>query len=476
MAIAAPAAGQAFLSPGEVELELESGEVLTVQFELRNALNRSLLGFARLEGAVARGAEPEPPEFRVPPGGTETLGVRIDANAFEKGRFAGRLHLSLVDQETGATQRLHANITADVPAPLLLFGTWSVDLPAAVSGPYGLFLVEVGFWIVGAYVVMKANDLVVRRMLTGTSRQVRSRVLTRVNKPIYFLVAVVGLRFAWRFLPEDGLAGLAGGLLSAVLVLTVAFLIYRAFDSFLVYYNAKVAPKTRTKWDDVVIPVLRKIAIAVLVGFAFFYALQNVGLDLSFLVAGGLIVGFVLSAALGPTLANLFSGLFLMMDRPFVEGDDIRLDSGEVCNVRRVGLRSTRLYYYRNHELIVVPNKDLETGRVTNLMFPDKRYKMHIVVGVAYGSPVERVRDVLFGVTSAHPEVLTDDDSKPMILFDEFGDSALLFRTVVFVTDVKERFRIASELRYAIDAAFRREGVTIPFPQRTVWMQSDDED
>ncbi len=164
-----------------------------------------------------------------------------------------------------------------------------------------------------------------------------------------------------------------------------------------------------------------------------------------------------------------------MIDRPFTEGQDVRLDTGEVCRVEKIGLRSTHLYFYRNHEYIVAPNKDMENTRIVNLNFPDTKYRIHVPVGVAYGSPVETVKRLLLEVADGHPEIYTDEEAQSRVFFDEFGDSALLFRLAVYVTSAAERFRIASELRDAIDEAFREHGITIAFPQRTVWLNEVDQ-
>lgn len=472
--VAAPVAGQTFLRPGEVSFEPSTGETVQAQLTVRNALNTSLTGFARVQGSISQGATIAPAEFDVGPLGSRTLTLTVDANELARGQHEGQVHILVIDPETGDTQTLRSNVSALVPAPTLLFDTWENPMPAPLDNVYGLFVLETSIWIVGAFLVQRAAAGGTRFLMGRSPRWLKREVSGKFTTPLFLLIVFVGLRGAWRFFPPGGLADGFRGFFTILIVLTGAFLIYRLSDSLLVYLKEQVAPRTETKWDDIILPVARKIAVAVLGAFAFFYALEGIGVDLGVLVAGGVVVGLVLSNSLGPTLQNLFSGLFIMMDRPFTEGDDIRLDTGEVTRVEKIGLRSTRLYFYRNHEYIVAPNKDLENTRVVNLNFPDRRYKMHIQVGVAYGSPVADVRGLLQEVAAEHPEVYIDEELRSGIFFDDFGESALLFRLVVFVNTVADRFRIASELRDMIDAKFRDSGVTIPFPQRTVWMNEID--
>ncbi len=466
------AAAQTFLTPWTATFEIEPGGTDETTFTIKNPINRSLFGFVRIDGDLASSTTVTPTEFQMGPTSERTLTATVDADNLTAGHHTGRLTVSLVDRETGRTQTHTANLTAELTAPLLLLGQWQTPLPAPLDGVLGLLLLEVAiFAAAGAILAGLVNGLVglaTRRMPERQSGEIRGRI----GAPVFTIVLAGGLRYSWRFFEPTGLTGFIGSVLSAVVIAAIAFLVYRGIDASLLYYGQQIAPRTETRWDDVAVPVLRKITIALMGGFVVLYALQGIGIDLGFLVAGGVVIGLVLSSSLGPTLANLFSGLFILMDRPFREGDDIRLDTGEVCRVERIGLRSTRLYFYRNHEMIIAPNQQLENSRVVNLAYPDRRYRMHLPVSVAYGSPLDTVQEILLEKADAHEEVLGGEDSEPRVFFDDFGDNGLMFRLSFYVMEVGERFRIASELRDAIDAAFREAGVTIPFPQRTLWYGS----
>jgi len=475
LVVAAPVLAQTFVSPGELTFDLMTDEGAKQSITLRNPVERDLFGQAQIPEDVGDGFTVQPREFTLGPNETDTVTVGANGAELGVGRHETRVQLTLVDQESATTERHTVNVTAVVEAPPLVFDRWENPLPDPADGTAGVFAMEMAVWFSLAWAAMRVNDLVVDRGLTFVPKRIRNKVLDRVDGPLFVVFVLAGVKYTWRMLPRQGLPGAADKLLTALLALSLAFLTYRVIDSILLYYGRRGRPRTEAKWDEVAVPVLRKVLLAGIGAFGLFYVLQTLGVDLGWLVAGGVVVGLVLSNSLGPTLANLFSGLFILMDRPFREDDDIRLTTGEVCRVERIGLRSTRLYYYRNHEMIIAPNNELENARVTNLAYPDRRYRLHLELSVAYGSPLSEVREILLAKADEHPDVLAGERSTPEVFFDEFGENGLQVRLAFYINEAAERFRISSELRRRIDDGFRERGITVPFPQRTIWEGEDEE-
>jgi uncharacterized protein YndB with AHSA1/START domain len=116
---------------------------------------------------------------------------------------------------------------------------------------------------------------------------------------------------------------------------------------------------------------------------------------------------------------------------------------------------------------VLVPNSELVSGRVTNWVLRDTFGRLRINVGVAYGSDIAKVREILETIARAHAEVITDGRApEPRALFMGFGDSSLDFELRVRIQRIERRFQVTSDLNFAIDQAFRDANVTIPFPQR----------
>jgi small-conductance mechanosensitive channel len=216
-----------------------------------------------------------------------------------------------------------------------------------------------------------------------------------------------------------------------------------------------------------------KFAIKTLVHYSliflgFLVAISVAGIDMSkfAVLAGALGVG--IGFGLQNIVNNFISGLILLFERPVKIGDMIAIDN-QLGRITRIGLRSTVVETYDRAE-VIVPNAELISERVTNWTFTSNMARITLPVGVAYGTPLERVLSALQVVAREHAEVLRDPE--PVALFIEFGDSSINFELRAWIGDVNERLRIRSELGLAIDEAFRKNGITIPFPQRDLHLQS----
>ena len=201
----------------------------------------------------------------------------------------------------------------------------------------------------------------------------------------------------------------------------------------------------------------------------FVLALGAVGFDLTkvTILAGAFGVG--LGFGLQSIVNNFVSGLILLFERPIHVGDVVEVGDllGEVS---RIGIRASTVRTYQGAD-IIVPNAQLVTDRVTNWTLSDRRRRIDIPVGVGYGSPPEKVVEVLEAVARAHPQVLSDPP--PQAVFMAFGDSSINFELRAW-TNLFERWpRIRTDLAVATYAALQASGMTIPFPQREVRVLHD---
>jgi potassium efflux system protein len=204
----------------------------------------------------------------------------------------------------------------------------------------------------------------------------------------------------------------------------------------------------------------------VLIGF--FLAVAALGVDLQkiTILAGALGVG--IGFGLQTIVNNFVCGLILLFERPVKVGDLIQLDS-EWAYIKKIGLRATIVETFDQAE-VVVPNSDLVTNKVTNWTLSSRLSRLTIPVGVAYGSDVPLVLQILRDCAEQHP--LVTKVRPPQVLFTDFGESSLDFELRVFVEDVANRLQVMSELHQAVDQRFREKGVEIPFPQRDIHIRS----
>jgi potassium-dependent mechanosensitive channel len=186
------------------------------------------------------------------------------------------------------------------------------------------------------------------------------------------------------------------------------------------------------------------------------------------IVAGALGVG--IGFGLQTVVNNFVSGLILLFERPVRVGDTVEVD-GEWGTIKKIGLRSTVVVTFTQAELIV-PNADLVSQKVTNWTLTNPVTRLGLPVGVAYGSDITRVLQILVEAGSLHPAVAKDPP--PSALFIGFGDSSLDFELRIWITDIASRLIAKSAILAEIDARFRAEGIEIPFPQRDLHIRSVD--
>jgi len=200
---------------------------------------------------------------------------------------------------------------------------------------------------------------------------------------------------------------------------------------------------------------------------AFLFALSVAGVDLSSLalIAGALSVG--IGFGLQNVVNNFVSGLILLFERPIKQGDWIVVGSTEGY-VKKISVRSTQITTFDNAD-VIVPNSELIANQVTNWMLYDMRGRVRVPVGVAYGSDVEKVREILLGIALSHPQTIVDVNiPKPAADFLSFGDSSLNFQLRFHIRNVDHRLSVISDVNFAIEKAFREADITIPFPQTDV--------
>ncbi len=187
-------------------------------------------------------------------------------------------------------------------------------------------------------------------------------------------------------------------------------------------------------------------------------------LDIAPLLATSAVTSLVLGLALQPILGNFFAGLVISAERPYRINDWIKVGTDE-GRVVAINWRTTHLRT-RNNDDIVVPNIKMADERILNFYYPHTMHMVRTVVGAHYDAPPYRVRRTLLEASRATRGVL--ENPAPEIYLLEFADSAILYEVRTFVDDVAQAPRIQSDLRYRIWEDLKREGIEIPYPQRTL--------
>lgn len=192
--------------------------------------------------------------------------------------------------------------------------------------------------------------------------------------------------------------------------------------------------------------------------------LHSSGVNLTVLLTASAALFVGLGFALQYLFQDIISGILIILDQSLHVGDIIEVEN-KVGRVFEIRLRTTRAIT-RDDKVIVIPNHKFLTDSIFNYTQNHKTTRETVNLGVAYGSDVELVTNLLLEATREQRNVLKSP--KPFVIFEDFGDSALLFSVSFYVTDSFSAPRTKSDIRYAIDTKFRNNNVSIPFPQRDV--------
>ena len=277
-----------------------------------------------------------------------------------------------------------------------------------------------------------------------------------------------GLAKAWKQtlamevpLPQISLT--LGDILASVLVFYGTILLSRLIQFVL---TEDIYPRLGTKTG-------RSNAISSLIQYmvltlGFVFAATALGFDANrfTLLAGAFGVG--IGFGLQTIVNNFISGIILLTEQPVQVGDTIEM--GPIFGViRRIGIRSSTVRSFEGSE-IIVPNADLISQQVTNWTLSDSRRRIEISVGVAYGTDPDRVLEILSKIAEGEERVLSEP--RPYALFRGFGSSSLEFEVRAWTDHFDDFLLIKSALCGRLVAAFRAEGIEIPFPQRDLHVRS----
>ncbi|HID93430.1 MAG TPA: mechanosensitive ion channel family protein [bacterium (Candidatus Stahlbacteria)] len=218
--------------------------------------------------------------------------------------------------------------------------------------------------------------------------------------------------------------------------------------------------------------VIKTLFRIIVFGVALLIILDSLGVSISPLLASLGIGSLAIALALQGTLSNLFSGLYILIDRPIKVGDYIRLESGEQGYVERIGWRSTQIRMLPNN-IVVIPNAKLADTQIINYYLPEREMSVLVDVGVSYDSDLEHVESVTIDVAK---KTLADikggvTEFNPFIRYHTFGDFSINFTVILRVKEYVDKYQVRHEFIKRLHKRYKEEGIEIPFPIRTVHLK-----
>jgi len=291
-------------------------------------------------------------------------------------------------------------------------------------------------------------------------RGLRSRLLAALRGPVTVALFLLAAWMAGQWLPLNARwARAADGALFSLGVLVLALSLVRVYGILLDWYAAH--PRHDAAGQSMVEygPLLSKLGTIFIALVATITLLERFGINVASLVVSLGVGSLAVGLAAQDTLANMFAGFTLMLDRPFRIGDRIQLATGEVGDVETIGMRATRIRT-TDDVMLVVPNSLLVKDRLLNLTHPSRRLVTKVEVGVAYGNEAGRVRRLLEESVRAAEAV--DRESPPIVLLSRFGDLGLYFTVTFRARDYTAQAQARSDVLEQIHRRLAEAGIEIP--------------
>ncbi len=198
---------------------------------------------------------------------------------------------------------------------------------------------------------------------------------------------------------------------------------------------------------------------------AIVFSLDTVGIHLTFLLASSAALMVGLGLGLQQIFQDFTSGITLIIEGSLKVGDIIQTEQGKVGRVKEINLRTSKIETRDNISLIV-PNSKLINDVVINWSHHEKKTRFSVEVGVAYGSDMKQVKSALLECAAKHPSIFASP--APIVRFINFGNSSLDMELLFYTNQTFRVEDVKSDLRFAIDAAFRKHQIHIPFPQHDI--------
>lgn len=310
----------------------------------------------------------------------------------------------------------------------------------------------------------------IKKLAARTKTQLDDLLLDLAKGPVKIICFVIllhiGLRvFAW---PDWAASFISNGL-AIIVACSITYVAIKCVDLFMGLWQKRLEAAEQGVLDMQVFPVMRKSLKVFIVVVAALVTTQNLGMNVTGLLASLSIGGLAVGLAAQDTLSNLFGAVALFADKPFRVGDRVQLDAID-GTVEAIGLRSTRIRNLDGH-LVAVPNRTMANASITNISRrPNIKTVMN--VGVTYNTPadrVERAMAIIEEIFKPHPKT-----ADLIISFNKFNDSSLNILVVHWwnSTDFKDYLRGFQKLNLELKRRFDAEGIDFAFPSQTVYVKN----
>lgn len=333
---------------------------------------------------------------------------------------------------------------------------WSVSL-LIIAGTF--VLAKALYWLFGN---------IIKKLTKKTKSKLDDLIIDKIEEPVILALVLSGIWYAVTYLHvSEGFTKFADKAFYVAFTFDVSWLVVRLVDSILVEYLSPLVKKTKGSLDDQLMPIIRKSLKGVIWAMAIVIGLNNAGYDVGALLAGLGLGGLAFAMAAKDSVANLFGGITVFIDKPFKIGDRIIID-GFDGTVLDMGLRSTKLKTLAGR-IVTIPNKNFTEKYIENISSEPSR-KMVMSLGLTYDT---EAKDIIKAI-----DILKDIDKKSkytkdecVAIFESFGDFSLNITYIYYISKGEDIWSAIHYTNHEILKSFNEAGLEFAFPTQTIFTQ-----
>lgn len=322
--------------------------------------------------------------------------------------------------------------------------------------------------LTAAQLVDVTVGLIIRRYAQKPESTLNNKLVAILHQPLSWTVILIGLEIAISLVETP--AGLEQTIKSIVFsVLVFLWMVFALRASRTLLQRMSRRRKSALLVRPQTLPLFTNLAAVVIVALGVYFIFQAWDIDMTAWLASAGIIGIAVGFAAKDTLANLFSGVFIMADSPYKLGDYVVIDESVRGKITHIGIRSTRLLT-RDDVEVSIPNSLMGNSKVVNESGgPHEKYRIRISVDVAYGSDLDQVADLIEKIAETEPEVC--DTPEPRVRYRAFGHSGINLELLAWVAEPELRGKVVHLLVMAIYKGLRQADIEIPYSKQELFIK-----
>ena len=331
---------------------------------------------------------------------------------------------------------------------------WLIALAILIGS---FVLVKILYWIFSNFI---------KKVTAKTKNSIDDVLIEKLEKPLTFLILIAGYWISIHYLKfNDGLSSILENIAYLALVLNITTIFSRIFDALISEVIMPLSEKSESSFDNQLIPVVQKGIRSIIWVMGIIIGLDNIGFDITAMIAGLGIGGLALALAAQDSVKNIFAGIMIFLDKPFRLNDRIQIN-GHDGTVEEVGLRSTRIRTLEGR-IVTIPNCTFTDNSVINVT-SQPALKVKLNLGLTYDtneSQMQKAIDILESIVKDEPQIKDDFAAG----FNGFGDFSLNILFIYYVKPEGHWLDTQTLVNKEILRRFNVEGLDFAFPTQMIY-------